>query len=112
MYRALFLLLLSANAFAHPESYYQEKYCWGEMEFVLPDKARVDCLTENFAMEYDFAKKWAESIGQALYYSRVTGKQPAVTLIVEKGKDQRYLKRFIEATKGLNITLFLVYKDE
>ena len=28
----------------------------------------------------DFAKKWAESIGQALYYSKMTGKAPAVAI--------------------------------
>lgn len=112
MYRFLFLMLISLNAYAHPERYYQEKHCWGESEYVLPDRTRIDCLTDDYAMEYDFAKKWAESIGQALYYAKVTGKKPAVTLIIRKDKDLRYLDRFMTASEGLGITLFLVYRNE
>jgi len=40
----------------------------GVIEYVLQDKTRVDCLTEEHAIEFDFANHWAESIDQALYY--------------------------------------------
>ena len=49
------------------EKDYVNKYCNGYKEFVLSDKTRIDCLTDEYAIEYDYAKKWAESIGQALY---------------------------------------------
>lgn len=39
----------------------------GKMEVVLKDKTRIDCLTAEYAIEVDFAKKGAEGIGQALY---------------------------------------------
>ena len=71
----------------HHERYYQTILCdalGGEMEVVLSDRTRVDCLTEEYAIEVDFAKKWAESVGQALYYAKITGKKPAIGLIVEK----------------------------
>ncbi|WP_171018846.1 hypothetical protein ACONUD_00725 [Microbulbifer harenosus] len=51
---------------------YQLPWCetaGGVAEYVLPDRTRVDCLTETHAMEFDFAPKWAEAIGQALYYA-------------------------------------------
>lgn len=86
------------------EKDYVNKYCNGIKEFVLADKTRVDCLTEEYAIEYDYAKKWAESIGQALYYSKKTGKKPAVALILEKPSDIKYVKRIKEAAE--NITIF------
>lgn len=48
------------------EKYYQTEMCQelgGEMEYLLFDKTRVDCLTDEYAIEVDFAKKWAEAIG-------------------------------------------------
>ena len=77
----------------HPEKWYQEKWCKennGQLEVVLVDGTRCDCLTETHAIEFDFGSKWAESIGQSLYYGLQTGKKPGVVLILEKNKDRRY----------------------
>lgn len=64
------------------------------MEYRLNDGTRVDCLTEHYAVEIDFAPKWAECIGQCKHYSHKTGKQAACVLIMENwDKDQKYLKR-------------------
>ena len=49
------------------EAYYVEQWCtpsFGKKEFRLWDMTRVDCLTKDYAIEFDFAKKWAESVGQ------------------------------------------------
>ena len=81
------------------------------MEYELSDKTRVDCLTEKYAVEVDFAPKWAECIGQALYYGKMTGKQPACVLIMERGeKDLKYLRRLRRAVyrKGLDMRTFTV----
>ncbi len=96
----VFILTLPYNS-AHSknlykESEYQRLWCdraEGVIEYVLPDRTRVDCLTEEYAVEVDFARKWAEAIGQALYYATITGKRPAVLLIMEHPTDARYLKR-------------------
>jgi len=83
----LALTLLPPSALAghlHPESYYQKIWCdahQGEMEVVLADGTRADCITSTHAVEFDFAKKWAESIGQALNYSSLTGKRCGIVLI-------------------------------
>lgn len=83
----IFLLIGTAQA-AHQnkEKVYQDAWCGkvsGQTEYKLDDGARVDCLTEDYAVEFDFAPKWAESIGQALYYGLKTGKTPGVVLIME-----------------------------
>jgi len=94
------------------EHYYQAKLCKeldGEMEYVLKDKTRVDCLTNKYAIEVDFAKKWAEGVGQSLYYGYMTSKQPAVGLIVGS-KDKRYLKRLQKLSKRYNIKIFVIEK--
>lgn len=81
----------------HSESSYQHAWCGqhkGIEEFENKDFTRVDCLTDKYAVEFDFANKWAECIGQALYYSQRTGRTPACVLIMENPeKDIKYLKR-------------------
>ena len=91
------------------ESYYVNQWCtddFGRKEAILWDMTRVDCLTKDYAIEFDFAKKWAESIGQSLYYSKMTGKKPAVVLILTSLEDYRYVKR-IERLEN-NIKIFLI----
>ncbi|MBR1680457.1 hypothetical protein IJ707_01555 [bacterium] len=75
----------------HNESSYQHAYCSahnGTEEYQNPDFTRVDCLTDEFAIEFDFANKWAESIGQALHYQIMTGKRAKVVLILEYPEKQ------------------------
>jgi len=87
----IFLLLISFNTLAL-EKDYQVKYCTGNTEIVLPDRTRIDCLTETHAIEYDFGKKWAEAIGQSLYYAMHTGKRAGIVLIISP-KETRFLDR-------------------
>jgi hypothetical protein len=96
----------------HHEKYYQTQLCKklnGVMEYRLKDKTRVDCLTDKYAIEVDFAKKWAEGIGQSLYYSEMTYKKPAVALIVGE-KDNRFLKRLKKVAYKHNIKIFVIKK--
>ncbi len=86
------------------EKDYVNKYCTGIIEYTLPDKTRIDCLTEEYAIEFDYAKKWAESIGQSLYYAKKTGKKPAVAIISDGEKDLKYINRIKETDE--NITIF------
>ena len=89
------LMCLSANAARlNYESYYQDiaaaKYK-GEKEVIMPDGTRCDIVTATHAIELDFADKWAESIGQALYYGFQTNKRAGILLILEDPKDKRHL---------------------
>ena len=92
----LFIGCSHATSKKYNEHFYQTQLCTelsGEMEYVLEDRTRVDCLTDEYAIEVDFAKKWAEGIGQSLHYAYMTDKKPAIALIVDRKKDKRYLKR-------------------
>ncbi|KAF0145093.1 MAG: hypothetical protein FD156_1204 [Nitrospirae bacterium] len=102
------LLFCSAAAAAHlyPEKDYQRKWCAehnGVTEHVLDDDARVDCLTDEYAIEFDFASKWAEAIGQSLYYAEKTGKKPGIVLILEKDGDKRHLRRLLKVSEKYHI---------
>jgi len=114
--KIFFLLSFLTTLYAknpHHEKYYQTQFCntfHGKMEVTLKDRTRVDCLTNQYAIEVDFAKKWAQSVGQSLYYGYMTNKQPAIALIITLPKEQRYLKRIQLLCKKLHIQLFLIEK--
>ena len=93
------------------EKDYQVVWCervGGEVEYVLENRTRVDCLTEEYAIEFDFARKWAESIGQALYYALETDRKPGVVLIIEDPKDERYLERLLEVSEEYEIKVWVI----
>ena len=52
----------------------------GEAEHRLPERTRVDVLTDKYAVEVAWVGKFEEGIGQALRYSYATGKEPVVAL--------------------------------
>lgn len=96
----LFILnSLSVNAkHIFSEKEYQKKWCNSQfdckMEYKLFDNTRIDCLTPTHAIEFEFANKWAEAIGQSLYYAEVSNRKAGIVLIMEdKEKEQKYLKR-------------------
>ncbi|MFA7346870.1 MAG: hypothetical protein WCZ86_03825 [Desulfurivibrionaceae bacterium] len=103
------ILLLVTNASAagkQTEKYYQDKWCaehGGVTEYVLPGGGRVDCLTDTLAVEFDWAKKWAEGYGQAKYYAAMTGRRGAVVLIVGP-RDGRFVDRLkVVAAGGVEV---------
>ena len=112
------LLLLTATTVQakhlKPEREYQAAWCnqvGGVTEYRLPDRTRVDCLTDGYAIEFDFGPKWAESIGQALYYGIRTDRQAGVVLIMEKETDERYLQRLMPVANqhGIKVWPLRVY---
>ena len=66
---------------------------YGQTEVVMPDRTRVDCVTATHAIEFDFGTKWAESLGQSLYYSLQTGKRAGIVLILERPEDRKFFIR-------------------
>ena len=94
------------------ESYYVNQLCtsdFGRKEAVLWDLTRVDCLAKDYAIEFDFAKKWAEAVGQSLYYSKMTGKAPAIALILTNITDYKYLKRIERLDNDIKVFLIKAY---
>ncbi len=105
-----FCCTLPASAHLYLEKEYQRAWCSannGKMEVVLPDKARVDCVMGDYAIEFDFAKKWGEAIGQSLYYAAVLNRKPGIVLILENGeKDNKYLERVNRVAQSHNIKIW------
>ena len=99
----------------HLEASYQNAWCsmhGGVEEYENKDFTRVDCLTDTHAVEFDFANKWAESIGQTLHYGIMTGKKPKVVLILDEPcKQMVYFKRIQKIGKKYNIDTEYVTND-
>lgn len=97
--------------YAHPEAFYLQQWCNeynGIAEYVLDDRTRIDCLTETHAVEFDFAPKWAEAVGQSLHYGIKTGKLPGIVLIVEKPEHYKYYDRIKPLAEKYGITVWLI----
>lgn len=126
--RQFLLLILILNLFsisvfaATPKNHkfyekdYQNYWCsanGGVTEVILLDKARVDCVTKTHAVEFDFAKKWAESIGQSLYYGEQLHKKAGIVLISENGlSDEKYIKRVKSVANYHNIDLWIITPEQ
>ena len=89
----VWLMLAAAPGYAERERDYRDRHCEGIAEYRLPDQTRVDCLTDHHAIEYDFAHKRAEAIGQALGYAMMTGKRAGIVLIVRSERDERHWRK-------------------
>lgn len=105
---ALIVPAIANAAHLHPEKYYQYKWCeehHGRAEVELPDHTRADCISATNAIEFDFAHKWYEAIGQALYYGLQTGKRPGVVLILEGLQDRKYWLRMNSTIQHFNLPI-------
>jgi hypothetical protein len=92
----LTFLLLSASLSALPERHYQDIFAaqiGGQTEVTASDGTRCDILTDSYAIEVDFARKWGEAIGQSLNYSFQFNRQAGIVLILEKPSDRKHLIR-------------------
>jgi hypothetical protein len=105
----LFMLPLQVLAKReHPEKWYQERWCrdnGGQVEVVLPDKTRCDCLTGTHAIEFDFGSNWAEAVGQSISYSFQNGKRAGIVLILENLKDRKYWIRLNTTILHFNLPI-------
>ena len=93
------------------EKDYQRYWCdkhTGELEYRLPDGTRVDCLIKDYAVEIEYAQKWAEAIGQALYYAKITGRKPGVVLVMREHGDERFARRLREVASQEKIKVWSI----
>jgi hypothetical protein len=108
-----FIIILTASCegslnIKKNEKYYNHLYCereMGEEEFILENNARVDCLTDEYAIEMDWAKKWYEGVTQALYYGMQTKKKPKLVLIMKSKSDYKYYQRALKTIKFNHLLL-------
>lgn len=97
----------------HYEKVYQDAWCElndgikhpdrKDWEWPLQDGSRADCVTEKYAIEFDFADKWAEAVGQSALYSELLKRRAGIVLIMERGeRDQVFLQRLRKALNRIN----------
>ncbi len=86
----------------------------GKIEYSLDDGSRVDCETNTHSIEFDFGKKWAEAIGQALYYSSQTGKKAGIFLIITETNDWKHLEKIkkVIKNKGIDVKIWTVSPED
>lgn len=84
----------------------------GEQEHRLTDGTRIDCLTTEYAVEVEYAAKWAEAIGQSLFYARMTDRKPGIVLIMRERGDERFLKRLRKVAGEQGIKVWTVKPHE
>ena len=109
------LIIQSAYALEN-EDYYNRKFCTqesGQAEYMLPDRSRVDCLTDTHAFEADWADglKVYESIGQSLYYAAETGKKPGILLLVRKKNSDKHIRKVKRVIENWSLPIKLVIQD-
>lgn len=81
------------------------------VEVQMPDGTRADLLGKHHIWEVDYARKWAEAIGQSLHYAdqtKMSGKpkKPGVILLLrDPKKDWRNLVRGAYQCGKLGIAL-------
>ena len=63
----------------------------GDREFAVKS-GRVDILTDEHAIEVEWASKWKQSIGQSLWYSFQTNRKAKVILLLKKESDENYAR--------------------
>ena len=121
MINKLFLLIIlfffSFPAYSiEKEEFYSNKFCEelsGQSQFKLKDLSRVDCLTETYAFEVDWADgmKVYEAIGQSLYYASQTGKKPGILLLIRKNNSEKHIRKIKEVIRYFDLDIELILKD-
>jgi hypothetical protein len=89
-------ILVATSIFALPERHYQDIFAaevGGRTEVAAGDGTRCDILTDSYAIEVDFARKWGEAIGQSLNYGFQFNRGAGIVLILEKPSDRKHLIR-------------------
>ena len=113
---------IAADGF-EKENFYNQKYCkliGGEFNVYHRVKgatnAYVDCETSDTVYEGEWATKSYEAVGQALWYSTITGKRPGILFYVKKEKHLKYVERARRTLDmfGIeyNIIVHKLYEDQ
>ena len=95
----LLILFFQASAIAQTENEWSERIAKtlpdAKLQTTLYDGTRPDILWDEYAIEVDWASKWAEGVGQALFYAKITNKKPVVLLLTKHDEDWRNDRRYI-----------------
>jgi len=99
----LFVLTSYANERSETLTFCNE--VGGVVEYGLPDRSRVDCLTDERAIEAEWAKNWYEAVGQSLHYAMFTGRRATILMLEKTEKDKVYTKRVTALIRHYNLPI-------
>ena len=111
----LAILTLPASAERkHAERWYQERIAkiWGAKMEVRVANGRVDIVSKEYATEVEFADKWKEAIGQALWYALQTNKKAGIVLICEDKSDYLHAIRLRSTIQYAKLDIKVWTHDE
>ena len=74
-------------------------------EVRCPDGTRCDIVSDKYAIEVDWAYKWYEGFGQALWYGFQLNKKPSLLLILRSSADSKYVIKAHSLAKHHGIDL-------
>lgn len=80
----------------------------GIENYHLPSGKICDILNDELAIEVDFVRKWAESIGQSLQYAMETDNRPCIVFIYNYSKDYYLLHSVMPLLKRLCIKVYSI----
>jgi hypothetical protein len=87
----------------------QVGHVYADEERLAFDGTRVDILTDKVAFEVDRTAKWAEAIGQAIYYGMQHKRQPGIILLSEDySQDANFIYRCQLVCGHVDILIWLV----
>lgn len=99
----LFSLCLRSQTYERDYQRLIQQQLGGEME-VPVQSGRVDILNAEYAIEVEFADKWKQSIGQALWYGLQTNRTPGIVLIKrDRFADNKYVLQLGSALSYANL---------
>ena len=107
---------MAASAYAMSEAEYQKEWCAkhnGEIDYKTQEKTTVDCLTDTYSVELDYAEKWVQAMRKSRDHSLSTGKAPGVVLILQNSADEKHLfkLRQVVEKRRLGIKIWTVGRD-
>ena len=113
LHAALLALVCAAPAHAFPEKRVQDCVCHGMEREVSVGGTRADCMDGASVTEIDRTEKWAEAIGQVLYYASQTQLRPRVVLFCDEaaGLCLAHALRFEAAVATIDVRIELVRID-
>ena len=83
-----------------------------DVEVRLSDGSRVDYLGPRDAIEIDWARKWAEGIGQAVFYAEMTDRRATLILLVRDwDRELKYVNRCLLAATDLDVRVVLEFVE-
>jgi putative aminopeptidase FrvX len=109
----LFVLLLStASTCSNRKVHFKKVFSQsinGKIDVRLDDYKNVsDIVSDTFAIDVEFAPRWAMSIGHSLYGATKLNKKPAILLITYKGYSGKYVDMLMPIAKKYNITVWTI----